>query len=65
MTAETEWLKPLVQRLKIFVLNLILPTLCLVIQEKRLVATVGIEPRPHAQESESILTKLTHHLLMV
>ena len=33
--------------------------------EKKLVATVGIEPRPLAQESETILIELAHHLLRV
>ena len=32
------------------------------IAEKK-VNTVGIEPRPLAQESDAILTELTHHLL--
>ena len=29
---------------------------------KKIVATVGIEPRPLAQVSETILTELTYHL---
>ena len=32
---------------------------------RKLVATVGIEPKPLVQESEPILTELTHHLLRV
>ena len=52
--------------LEFFFLDLILanlPTLCKMIAEKNLVATVGIEPRPLAQESDTILTELTWQVL--